>query len=72
MTSRKGEGVFGMLCGGGEGGSLGNVTAGVCRDALATSCGSSVVCCASSGDKMVPGPFSGGSVVGGVLFTFEF
>lgn len=69
MTSRKGEGVFGMLCGGGEGGSLGNVTAGVCRDALAAS---SVVCGASSDDKMVPGPFSGGSVVVGVLFTFDF
>lgn len=83
MTSRKGEGVFGMLGGGGEwlwrvlcggrgGVSLGNGMAPVCWDALGASCGSSVLCGASSDDKMGPGPLAGCSMVGGVIFTFKF
>lgn len=33
------------------------VMARVCGDAVADSCGSSVLCGASSGDPAVPGPF---------------
>lgn len=77
IAPRKAEGDFGMLRGGGAwvwGMLRGGVSAGVAMALVGgdAGAGSPVLCGASSDDAVVPGPFWGGSALGGMLFAFEF